>query len=227
MQFNKANEEVCGYTKKTNGVWYYSQALTDVVAQYMEKFPGIFEAASDKRFRKTNVVHMKDLFNDEEELKEVLAWLKDLPCASAPRQPCGSLTLDETMVRQLEADVDSQLKSLRKREVVMQVRPHLLYNPTLFLGMTVPDDRTKFNLFDRVVNVRQGITVPLGMKGTVTGIYGVDDKGRQSPEKISLDILFDKPFPGGLSIKSSSGRSYRLPAAALLNLTFGMGLEAR
>jgi hypothetical protein len=34
----------------------------------------------------------------------------------------------------------------------------------------MPDPDTMFQLLDRVVNVRQGFSVPLGLKGTITGI---------------------------------------------------------
>jgi len=34
----------------------------------------------------------------------------------------------------------------------------------------VPDPLTSYELFDRVVNVREGYSVPLGLRGTVIGI---------------------------------------------------------
>jgi len=34
----------------------------------------------------------------------------------------------------------------------------------------VPDPLTTYELFDRVVNVREGYSVPLGLRGTVIGI---------------------------------------------------------
>jgi hypothetical protein len=51
----------------------------------------------------------------------------------------------------------------------MHVKPHLLFKPNLSKGGSMPDPDTTFQLFDRVVNVRQGFSVPLGLKGTVTG----------------------------------------------------------
>ena len=51
----------------------------------------------------------------------------------------------------------------------MHVKPHLLFKPNLSKGGSMPDPDTNFQLFDRVVNVRQGFSVPLGLKGTVTG----------------------------------------------------------
>ena len=36
----------------------------------------------------------------------------------------------------------------------------------------VPDPDAEYRLFDRVVNVRESFTVPLGLRGTVIGIKG-------------------------------------------------------
>ena len=49
------------------------------------------------------------------------------------------------------------------------MRPHLLFKPNLCQGNSMPDDQAKFFLFDRVVNVREGHSVPLGLRGTITG----------------------------------------------------------
>lgn len=34
----------------------------------------------------------------------------------------------------------------------------------------MPDESSKYELFDRVVNVREGYSVPLGLHGTVIGL---------------------------------------------------------
>lgn len=36
----------------------------------------------------------------------------------------------------------------------------------------VPDPDAEYRLFDRVVNVRESFTVPLGLRGTIIGIKG-------------------------------------------------------
>lgn len=36
----------------------------------------------------------------------------------------------------------------------------------------VPDPDAEYRLFDRVVNIRESFTVPLGLRGTVIGIKG-------------------------------------------------------
>ena len=38
-------------------------------------------------------------------------------------------------------------------------------------GNLIPDPDATFQLFDRVINVREGFTVPLGLHGVVTGIH--------------------------------------------------------
>lgn len=39
-------------------------------------------------------------------------------------------------------------------------------------------------------------------------------------------VLFDSEFSGGLCLRSSSPRSYRLPGSALINITHGQRLNA-
>lgn len=41
----------------------------------------------------------------------------------------------------------------------------------------VPDPDAEYRLFDRVVNIREGFTVPLGLRGTVIGIKGGESSG--------------------------------------------------
>lgn len=46
-----------------------------------------------------------------------------------------------------------------------------LFQPKVTLGKLSPDSSATHYLFDRVVNVRECFTVPLGLKGTITGEY--------------------------------------------------------
>jgi len=36
--------------------------------------------------------------------------------------------------------------------------------------MLIPDPNASYELFDRVINIRDGYSVPLGLRGTVIGI---------------------------------------------------------
>ena len=80
---------------------------------------------------------------------------------------------------------------------MFQVRPHLLYKPNLSQGSTLPDPDTTFQLFDRVVNVRDGFSVPLGLRGTVIGIQN----NSLDQSEVVLEVLFDTEFSGALKIR--------------------------
>ena len=218
LKFNKKNEEVCGYTKRDQRGWVYSTKTVQVIGQYLALFPELFDYLNSGRNVQSDSFHNLDVFpdgNGDEKLKEIADWLKELPCTSAGRQPCGTLALDEGIVIALEKSVDEQRSESGKR-ITMQVRPHLLYKPNLSQGSSLPDPETTFKLFDRVVNVREGFSVPLGLRGTITGIHD-----GSKPEEAIMEVLFDTEFSGGLSIRSSPNRSYRMPGSALINLTHG------
>ena len=89
--------------------------------------------------------------------KELADWIRDLPCSTAGRQPCGTLTLDDAIVRSIEDEVTATHEAAHpKQQIVMQLKPHLIFKPNLSKGGCLPDPDADFLLFDRVVNVREG-----------------------------------------------------------------------
>lgn len=46
----------------------------------------------------------------------------------------------------------------------------LLFQPKIVHSPCVLDEWTSYELFDRVVNIRPGFTVPLGLRGTLVGV---------------------------------------------------------
>ena len=60
----------------------------------------------------------------------------------------------------------------------------------------LPDSTTDTWLFDRVVNIRRGYSVPLGLRGTIIGV-------KKSDRRIDslYEVLFDKPFDGGFHVR--------------------------
>ena len=60
----------------------------------------------------------------------------------------------------------------------------------------IPDANADYQLFDRVVNVRMGYTVPYGLRGTVIGIIKAED-----PRDTQIEVLFDEAFPSGLTTR--------------------------
>ena len=224
LKFNKKNEEVCGYTKRDQRGWVYSTKTIQIIGQYLALFPKLFEYLNSGKNVQSDMFHHLDVFpagDGEDTLKEIADWLKELPSSSAGRQTCGTLALDDGIVTALEKSVDEQ-KSEGGKRITMQVRPHLLYKPNLSQGSSLPDPDTTFRLFDRVVNVREGFSVPLGLRGTITGIHN-----GSKPEDAVMEVLFDTEFSGGLNIRSSPNRSYRMPGSALINFTHGQRILNR
>lgn len=43
LKFNKKNEEVPGYTKRTEKEWLYSAAVEDLLAEYLERCVCVLE----------------------------------------------------------------------------------------------------------------------------------------------------------------------------------------
>jgi len=54
--------------------------------------------------------------------------------------------------------------------VIVRVLCGICLQPLDAQANSVPDPLTSYELFDRVVNVREGYSVPLGLRGTVIGI---------------------------------------------------------
>ena len=61
---------------------------------------------------------------------------------------------------------------------------------------TIPDPSATFELLDRVVNVREGYSVPLGLRGTLVGI-----RAAARPQDVLYEVVFDEEFLDGLVIR--------------------------
>lgn len=66
-------------------------------------------------------------------------------------------------------------------------------------GTLVPDPETDFFLYDRIVVVKSGYSVPFGKRGTVIGIPP-EDENTQSPHRV-YDVVFDEAFEGGIMLR--------------------------
>ncbi|XP_054270080.1 5'-3' exoribonuclease 1 isoform X2 [Macrosteles quadrilineatus] len=220
LKFNRRNEEVYGYTKRDkNGYWYYSTKTMQEILDYKEKFPEVFAYLT--KYPGFDDVHANQLYpeNTVEKLAELATWLKERGSCSAERQSCGAEVLDEAVVAAIEKYIDNMDPDLCVKAVTFDAKPSSLYIPKPKLGQA-PDPRASHRLYDRVVNIRESHTVPLGARGTIIGIHDAD-KGPQA----MYDIVFDKPFTGGLKLRCSPHRGYRLPAQAFINCTYGLVSE--
>ena len=159
-----------------------SSKAVEALRSYMSCWPEVFDYLCSSERINGDYFHAMDIFgtasqaiegenSEKDKLKEMSEWMRDQPFYNASRQPCGTLTIDENMVTAIEQTVSELSDSDPKRKkVVMQLRPHLIYKPSLFKGGGAADQDADYSLFDRVVNVRQGFSVPLGLRGTIIGV---------------------------------------------------------
>jgi hypothetical protein len=47
----------------------------------------------------------------------------------------------------------------------------------------------------------------------------------ENEAELMYDVVFDKPFPGGLLLNCSANRGYRLSQPAILNISHGQRVE--
>lgn len=223
LKFNKKNEEVPGYTKKTEKEWLYSAAVEELLAEYLDRFSEVFTSVS--RNSHDDVFYEDDIWpgedqNGAEKVAEITAWLKSHPVSSTSRASCDLQVLDSAIVEKIEEAAEKTKVKKTTRKVRVTVKPHLLFRPLEQQQGVVPDPDAEYRLFDRVVNIRESFTVPLGLRGTVIGI-----KGAEKEADVLYEVLFDDEFAGGLNIRCTSPRGYRLPPCALINLSHGARVD--
>lgn len=217
LKFNRSGEEVPGYSLRANDSWLYSNKCCDVLKAYLTKYYTFLEKIQPLLERDTiNIEDLSPDSNGTEEVKEIAKWLKEQECSQLDRVKSGSEMLDDGVVKAIEETVDKMKGQDSERSVVLDVQPKYLYSAALSSGWLAPDASATFRLFDRVVNVRENITVPVGLRGTITGLCKVEEGEPQLCE-----VVFDKPFLGGMQLRCSPNRGYRLLALSLVSLSHG------
>ncbi|XP_026644813.1 5'-3' exoribonuclease 1 [Microtus ochrogaster] len=199
LKFNKKNEEVPGYTKKVGSEWMYSSAAEQLLAEYMERAPELFSYIAKNS--QEDVFYEDDIWpgeneNGTEKVQEIITWLKGHPVSTLSRSSCDLHILDAAIVEKIEEEVEKCKQRKSNKKVRVTVKPHLLYRPLEQQHGVIPDRDAEFRLFDRVVNVRENFSVPVGLRGTIIGI-----KGASREADVLFEVLFDEEFPGGLTIR--------------------------
>ncbi|XP_031730408.1 5'-3' exoribonuclease 1-like isoform X2 [Anarrhichthys ocellatus] len=223
LKFNKKNEEVPGYTKRTEKEWLYSAAVEELLAEYLDRFSEVFNLVSrnshDDVFYEDDIWPAEDQ-NGAEKVAEITSWLKGHPVSSIGRTSCDLQVLDSAIVERIEEAVEKAKVKKSTKKVRVTVKPHLLFRPLAQQQGVVPDPDSEYRLFDRVINTRESFSVPLGLRGTVIGI-----KGAEREAEVLYEVIFDDEFAGGLNIRCASPRGYRLPPCALINFSHGARVD--
>ncbi|XP_043926953.1 5'-3' exoribonuclease 1 [Protopterus annectens] len=223
LKFSFFNKEVPNYIKKWGNSWVFQCAVEQIFSGVLDRFPELFTYVSKNT--QDDIFYEDDIWPEEEEngaekVQEISSWLKSHPVSSSLRASCDLQILDEAVVEKIEEEIEACKQRKSNKKVRVTVKPHLLYRALEQQQGTVPDREADYRLFDRVVNIREGYSVPLGLRGTVIGIKGADREA-----DVLYEVLFDEEFPGGLTVRCPSCKGYRLPACALINISHGSRVE--
>uniref|UniRef100_A0A9J7XHW4 5'-3' exoribonuclease 1 n=2 Tax=Cyprinus carpio TaxID=7962 RepID=A0A9J7XHW4_CYPCA len=109
LKFNKKNEEVPGYTKRTEKEWLYSAAVEELLAEYLERFSELFDFVA--RNNHDDVFYEDDIWpredeNGAEKVQEIQGWLKNHPVSSSSRASCDLQILDTGIVEKIEEELE-------------------------------------------------------------------------------------------------------------------------
>uniref|UniRef100_A0A8C9ZEG7 5'-3' exoribonuclease 1 n=1 Tax=Sander lucioperca TaxID=283035 RepID=A0A8C9ZEG7_SANLU len=124
LKFNKKNEEVPGYTKRTEKEWLYSAAVEELLAEYLDRFSEVFNSVS--RNGHDDVFYEDDIWPEEdqngaERVAEITSWLKSHPVSSIGRTSCDLQVLDSAIVERIEEAVEkakvTDIHSLKLQEL--------------------------------------------------------------------------------------------------------------
>uniref|UniRef100_H2ZAS5 5'-3' exoribonuclease 1 n=2 Tax=Chordata TaxID=7711 RepID=H2ZAS5_CIOSA len=188
--------------------------------------------------------HAQFLFSVEK-LQELTKWLKSLPSYGGTKVHESSNTIEPIVVSAIDEEIKlfkvfskmvnkciemniklnlkisfkTSKKAGKSKDVTVSVLSRYLYCPQVQQGTLIPDKSATHQEMDRIVNVREGHTVPLGLRGTVIGIH---TRGNTEQEMI-FDVLFDDEFMGGMTLggRCPSRKGYTLPVYAVINLSHG------
>ncbi|KAL8571175.1 hypothetical protein ACOMHN_010636 [Nucella lapillus] len=220
LKFTKRGEEVPGFTRKADNGWQYSEKCVQAINNYLHEFSELWDYISSSHTGNSDIYTEVELFPEEcaKKLKDVLKYLEGLPCAKISSVKSGADILGDTVVQSIELAVDfiAEQNKKKQRKVKMQVKPHLLFRPLPNQGTLEPDPGTTFEMLDRVVVVKIGYSVPFGLRGTIVGIH----PGETNMDTM-YDVVFDQEFVGGIVLRCSKNRGYKVPGMAVLNLTHG------
>uniref|UniRef100_A0A8C4ZYR0 Uncharacterized protein n=1 Tax=Gadus morhua TaxID=8049 RepID=A0A8C4ZYR0_GADMO len=109
LKFNKKNEEVPGYTRRTEKEWLYSSAVEELLGEYLERFSEVFDLVS--RNSHDDVFYEDDIWpaaehNGAQKVSEITSWLREHPVSLVGRTSCDLQVLDGNIVEKIEEQVE-------------------------------------------------------------------------------------------------------------------------
>lgn len=169
LKFPKRGEELVGFSKRLGNSYAYTQRACELVARYAERWPQVMQAMRRRGGNGANEAQFEtDVFEvgAAEGVNDVQRWLKEQAHTKAERRACGARALEEDTLREVVRAVEQMEKTTaaRGKKLKLNVLPACLYLPGLLGEKSVPDAAAVYELFDRVVVVKETHSVSCGAK---------------------------------------------------------------
>ena len=217
LKFEKKQQKVLGYSRKTSGGWEYSNAAIELLNQYLTNFP-LFIGMLSKLPQGDMLppsAYLPGYDEDQvaEEVKKIQNWLKEVESKSFEKVPLDADQLDSDVVKQIEAAADHYVNTEPhpSNKTMRGIPRNALLKPS--------DAQNRlgaqfFQVGDRIIYVADSGKVPIASKGTVVGLT-------QTSQETWLDVVFDVSFMSGTSLneRCSPFRGSTVPSWSVLNLS--------
>uniref|UniRef100_A0A183E898 SH3_12 domain-containing protein n=1 Tax=Gongylonema pulchrum TaxID=637853 RepID=A0A183E898_9BILA len=213
LKFSKREQilegEVCGPIRNSiiyrfSEVFKYLEKVEDFMAyiRLNQLFPNLNEAQQGARFEgsasqfPTLLLFCGPVLYTLLLIHEHMHIRKSFLRSTAPKdslEPASGIFMDSKVIKEVERRISAcrSGSELRSGKKMLAVKPRAA---ELCRGAVAPDLSAQFRLLDRVVCVKRTCAAPFGEFGTVIGLLcgGTEEK---------VDVLFDKPYFGGKSVR--------------------------
>lgn len=156
LKFPKRGEELAGFSKRQGNGYVYTQRAIDLVAAYAKRWPQVMKSL---RRRCNDAPFETEVFGTEppvgQRLNDLTAWLKLQSHAKADRRACGTRALEEATMRAIVQATAALDAGTVAKTVRLRVLPVCLYRPGWGDERSPPDASAVYDLFDRVVVVKE------------------------------------------------------------------------
>ncbi|KAF9220420.1 hypothetical protein BS17DRAFT_344744 [Gyrodon lividus] len=211
LKFEAKSLKVVDYSRKDGHYWEFSKKTIDLIREYKEKFPEVFQVLDQNG---DEMARASDIFGEEDadaRVREVKSWLNSKGVRDFEPVSLFADQLTKETVREVEEYADSINKNRSsaaiKKAMVKNIPRHAVLKPSHAIYRL---QNQHFTLGDRVTMVQDSGGVPLSIKGVVIGLGSK-----------TMDVIWDVPFMSGVTLgdRCSQYRGSSVHFNSCLNLS--------
>ncbi|KAF8635064.1 hypothetical protein AX15_000556 [Amanita polypyramis BW_CC] len=211
LKFEAKALKVINYSKKNGRHWEFSKKAIDLIQEYKEKFPEVFQNLDRDGDEMARGADIFIDFDPHKRMKEIQSWLKSKGVREFEPVSLFCDQLSKETVAEIEKLADdfnaNRTSAGIKKAIVKGIPRQAVLKPAHAVYRL---QNQHFALGDRVTMVQDSGAIPLSVKGVVIGLNAK-----------SMDVVWDVPFMSGVTLgdRCSQYRGSTVPFNSCLNLT--------